>query len=158
MRRRLYISGAISGKEPAEVEKVFGAAAQALYDAEYAPLDPRSIQPICLPDCDGVVDGYGAHYHCLLRGDLREMLTCDGVALLPGWASSRGARIERSVALHVGLPVRNLTDWLTEESNPASRCWCGSEVGVRTPGDVNGLGCLAVLEHEWRDASSEVEK
>jgi hypothetical protein len=114
MRRRLYISGAIIGKEPAEVEREFGAAAQALYDAGYTPLDPHSIKPICLPNCDGIVDGYGAHYHCLLRGDLREMLTCDGVALLPGWTRSRGARLERSVALRVDLPVRNLADWIEE--------------------------------------------
>lgn len=29
------------------------------------------------------------------------------------------------------------------------RCWCGGEVGPRTPGDVAGLGCLADITHDW---------
>lgn len=33
---------------------------------------------------------------------------------------------------------------------PPLRCWCGGEVGPRDPGDGIGLGCLEVIEHDWR--------
>lgn len=36
-----------------------------------------------------------------------------------------------------------------DKPDRAAQCWCGSEVGVRTPGDADGLGCLAILEHDW---------
>lgn len=40
-----------------------------------------------------------------LRQAIRQMLTCDMVALLPGWEGSRGAGFERSVALQVGMAL-----------------------------------------------------
>ena len=41
-----------------------------------------------------------------MRVAIRQMLTCDMVALLPGWADSRGAILERSVAMKLDIPVR----------------------------------------------------
>lgn len=38
---------------------------------------------------------------------------------------------------------------------PNERCWCGSEVGARIPGDHLGLGCLANVTHNWTAASQE---
>lgn len=38
-----------------------------------------------------------------LRQALRQMLTCDAVAFLPGWEASRGAVLERYVAKRVGI-------------------------------------------------------
>ena len=29
-------------------------------------------------------------------------------------------------------------------------CWCGGAVGVRTPGDDEGLGCLEDINHFWQ--------
>lgn len=40
-----------------------------------------------------------------MRADIRELVTCDGVALLPGWELSRGARIEQGLARDLGLRV-----------------------------------------------------
>jgi hypothetical protein len=31
----------------------------------------------------------------------------------------------------------------------AKRCWCGGEVGPRSPGDFDGLGCVENITHEW---------
>lgn len=38
---------------------------------------------------------------------------------------------------------------------PNEYCWCGGEVGARTPGDHLGLGCLADITHNWNAASQE---
>src|SRR5690349_18649019 len=40
-----------------------------------------------------------------LTGYLAIMLTCDCVALLPGWKTSRGSVLERGFALDHGIPV-----------------------------------------------------
>lgn len=31
----------------------------------------------------------------------------------------------------------------------AYKCWCGSLVGPRVPGDQRGVGCLADITHDW---------
>lgn len=40
-----------------------------------------------------------------MRMALRQLALCDGVALLPSWQSSRGARIEQQLATQLGLIV-----------------------------------------------------
>lgn len=40
-----------------------------------------------------------------MKLDLREMMTCDVVAMLPGWERSKGAKTERWLALVLGMPV-----------------------------------------------------
>lgn len=40
-----------------------------------------------------------------MRADIRELVTCDGIALLPGWEASRGAGIEHGLARCLGLQV-----------------------------------------------------
>lgn len=40
-----------------------------------------------------------------LRADIRALLECEGIALLPGWEQSRGALLERHVAESCGLAI-----------------------------------------------------
>lgn len=44
-------------------------------------------------------------WEAYMRVALRQMLTCDTIAMLPGWIDSRGANLERNVAQKVGLTV-----------------------------------------------------
>lgn len=44
-------------------------------------------------------------WEAYMRQSIRQMLTCDLVAFLPGWAESRGALLERYVAQQVGLQL-----------------------------------------------------
>jgi hypothetical protein len=49
----------------------------------------------------GIIDGWSwADY---LKYDLQKMMECDAICLLPGWESSRGARLEYHVAKELGL-------------------------------------------------------
>lgn len=49
----------------------------------------------------------GSWEQCL-RNDLREMVTCDAIALMPGWEKSRGANLELHVAHRIGMDVLHL--------------------------------------------------
>lgn len=40
-----------------------------------------------------------------LRRDLSAICECDAIAMLPGWEKSGGARVEWSLACHLGLKV-----------------------------------------------------
>lgn len=40
------------------------------------------------------------------------LVKCDGMVLLPGWQGSKGANIERRLALDLGMPVRELHEWM----------------------------------------------
>lgn len=40
-----------------------------------------------------------------MRADIRELVTCDGIALLPGWEQSRGATVEHTLARGLGLCI-----------------------------------------------------
>jgi hypothetical protein len=45
-----------------------------------------------------------------LRVALTQLLTCEAVALLPDWQSSRGACLEVHVAKSLGMPVLDAVD------------------------------------------------
>ena len=47
-----------------------------------------------------------------MREALRLMLKCDAVAMLPDWEESKGSKIERQLALDLGIPVKPLEEWL----------------------------------------------
>lgn len=40
-----------------------------------------------------------------MRADIKQLVDCDGVALLPNWSASRGASIEHNLARDLGLRV-----------------------------------------------------
>lgn len=40
-----------------------------------------------------------------MRIDIRELVMCDGVALLEGWHQSRGATLEHDIGVRLGLHV-----------------------------------------------------
>lgn len=54
---------------------------------------------------------------------ITEMLTCDGVAMLPSWTGqSRGCRLEVTIATKVGIEVGYCSDWIAHlKGEPVSK-------------------------------------
>ena len=81
----------------------FDALAFALRDAGYLVTNPAMGNG--LPRSAA----WGAH----LRADIPMLLRCTGVAVLPGWQASKGARLEVHIATELDMPVGPLDLWLS---------------------------------------------
>lgn len=51
-------------------------------------------------------------YDWYVRRGLVQLTLCDGVALLPGWENSTGARLEVHAGAVIGCQIRSLAEWL----------------------------------------------
>ena len=91
---RIYLAGPMSGL-PAFNYPAFNAMAARLREAGYEVENPAEN-----PDPEP------ATWENYLRTALRQMLTCDCVALLEGWESSKGARLEIDVAGRLSIPIK----------------------------------------------------
>jgi hypothetical protein len=95
---RLYLAGPMTGR-PDYNHAMFYAFAGLLEQAGYEVVNPATF-----PIERTWLEAMG---HCLL-----EVSKCQGVATLPGWDESRGARLEVALAKEGGLPVKGVADWL----------------------------------------------
>lgn len=90
---RLYLAGPMSGL-PELNFPAFHAEAARLRSLGFDVVNPAEL-------CDDIA---GAWAQCMRR-DLAALLTCEGIALLPGWERSRGATLEHHVAKALGMLV-----------------------------------------------------
>lgn len=93
--KKIYLAGAITGVK--DYKKNFGSA-QRLFESA----DTFVINPARMPE--GETPGW---YMSRL---LPQLLDSDFVVLLPRWEASKGACIERALALYAGIPVVYLED------------------------------------------------
>ncbi len=99
--RRIYIAGPMTGL-PEFNYPAFNRAAHALRVKGYHVENPADNPvPLC-----GTWKGY-------MRMAIAQLVTCDTVALLPGWSDSKGAKVEHQLALDLDLQV--LDPWRLEE-------------------------------------------
>ena len=93
---RVYISGAIS-KDPDHAEK-FAAAFVALEKMGHDP-----VNPVCIGlNLKNKLGREPTRYE-YMRHDIKAMMACDGICMLPGWTKSWGAIIEQYLASKIGI-------------------------------------------------------
>jgi len=93
---RVYLSGPMSGL-PEHNFPAFHAHAQLLRAAGHDVVNPADLNP-----------DPGKSWEECLRTDLRELCSCEAIALMPGWERSKGANLELHVAHRLGLEVIHL--------------------------------------------------
>ena len=91
---RMYLCGPMTGLPEFNYPTFLKAAAR-LRDAGHEVVNPAELD-------NGETGREWSYY---LRRDLLELLTCDSVAVLPGWERSKGATLEVHVARSLGMPV-----------------------------------------------------
>lgn len=90
--KRAYISGPMTHIEGFNFDQFNHVAARLVNEVGMEVENPAD---------KGIIEGWSwADY---LKFDIRALTTCDVVALLPGWAESRGARFEVDVADRLGI-------------------------------------------------------
>lgn len=91
MIKRIYVAGAMSGL-PDMNYPAFNAEADRLRALGFEVENPAEN-----PEQES--------WEAYMRQALRQMLTCDTIAMLPGWIDSLGATLERDVAHRVGMTI-----------------------------------------------------
>lgn len=91
--RRCYIAGPMTGLKDLNFP-VFNAEAARLRSLGLEVVNPVEVNA-----------GHSSSWEDCMRRDISAMLTCDTVALLPGWTASRGAMLEHNIARAVGMQI-----------------------------------------------------
>lgn len=96
---RLYIAGPMTGITDLNFP-AFHAAAALLRARGYEVVNPAEIN----------VDPKAGWDACI-RKDIKELVDCDGVVMLPNWMESRGATLEHHIASSLGMRVFDIADF-----------------------------------------------
>lgn len=89
---KYYLAGPIdsAGKRDANLE-AFEYAAEVLQHMHMHIVKPKIVE--------------GEDYEWAIRKDIRDLLECDAIILLPGWPQSKGAKGELMIAMYLNMPV-----------------------------------------------------
>lgn len=104
---KLYLAGKMSG-EPDLNFPAFHAAAADLRARGHVVVNPAEIN----------LDPGAAWLTCM-RADIKQLVDCEAICLLPGWEKSRGATLEHQIALGLGMQVHALYELLYPEADAA---------------------------------------
>ena len=93
MSRIAYVAGKITGLAKEDVKNKFNMITNQLLSMGYHVEHPSAVHndKHTWPDA--------------IRGDIKKMLECDEVHMLPDWQESRGAQLERDIALRLGMQI-----------------------------------------------------
>ena len=110
---RLYISGPVTGK-PGDNRKAFEEARRELrheyiVDIPHDCVDAGAMHEEAMTTLIHQLTSKRYSYYQEKRVNLY-----DGVALLPGWEQSEGAKLEKAVAEACGIKVKTVDEWLEE--------------------------------------------
>lgn len=92
MKKRIYISGAISGFDIDERKKEFKRIEDILKQKGFNVENPFD---------NGLPDSMSYQDH--MREDLKMLLKCDYIYLMDGWEKSNGAKLEQKIAFNCGI-------------------------------------------------------
>lgn len=90
---RIYIAGPMTGFPDLNFPS-FHVEARRLRDLGFEVVNPAEID----------LDPESKWSDCM-RADIRALVTCDAISLLPGWEKSRGATLEHHIAQSLGMAV-----------------------------------------------------
>lgn len=93
MNKRAFIAGKISGLSKGYVRDKFNQVANKLSRLGYQVIKPGAITEETQPWNDVVLN------------DIKRMIECDEVHLLPDWQESRWIQFERDVAIRMGMQI-----------------------------------------------------
>jgi hypothetical protein len=93
MPSKIYISGKISGIENEAIE-LFSKAEKELNAKGYETVNPMKLN-----------HQHDKSWHSYMKEDVKMLCECDEIFMLSNWTDSKGAIIEHTIAMYLGLKV-----------------------------------------------------
>lgn len=90
---RIYIAGPMTG-QPDLNFPAFHKAAEMYRRIGFEVVNPAEIN-----------SDPNAQWVACMRADIKELMRCDEIAMLPGWEKSRGAKLEHHIASALGMTI-----------------------------------------------------
>ena len=106
---KLYLAGPMKGYPELNFPAFHAAAAQ-LRAAGYEVVNPAELN----------LDP-GTPWRVCMQIDIRELVLCEGIALLPAWERSKGALLEYRIATGLDMPATRVEAWLVLASERAGK-------------------------------------
>jgi nucleoside 2-deoxyribosyltransferase len=91
--QRIYLAGPMTGL-PELNFPLFHRVAKHLRECGFCVINPAEI------NADPT-----KHWAACMRDDIKHLMTCDGIAMLPGWEASKGASLELHIATQLDFTV-----------------------------------------------------
>lgn len=101
-KKRVYISGQITGLDEREYKAFFKLAEDILRQFGYDPINPAAL--------DETENTEHWSWHDYMKRDIKLLCGCDYIYLLPNWRNSKGAKFEYMIADMLQIPCLNLQD------------------------------------------------
>lgn len=98
-RERIYISGQITGLHPEEYEPLFCEAEAKMKAKGYEVINPLEIAKGIDPKLiDPATHTEREIWRTIVKADIRELMECEAIYMLPNWERSEGATLEHKIA------------------------------------------------------------
>ena len=110
---KVYLSGPITGVKDHAAR--FAMAEKYFADRGHKVENPEKLGGL-LEELHGAQPG-ALPWADYMREDIKALVDCDAIAMLPGWNESRGARLERQVADALGLIEARVPHFLYGEES-----------------------------------------
>ena len=91
---KIYIAGKISGEPTAPCTIKFGTIQKALENLGHQAVNPLEV---CMEP--------GITWHDAMRKDIKALMDCEAIYLLPDHIHSRGALLEKTIAQELDMPL-----------------------------------------------------
>ncbi len=92
---RTYISGKITGLDITVAKNNFKEAEESLKQIDLIPVNPMEIVP----------ENKDFKWEDYMLADIKELFNCEAIFMLSNWKDSKGARIERAIALEMEINI-----------------------------------------------------
>lgn len=130
---KIYIAGPMTGLPDLNFP-AFNMAAQILRGQGHTVVNPAELN-----------GDPGLSWQECMRTDIRELVTCDSIVLLPNWIRSRGARLEFHIASELGIGAIEWTVWKSAYMG-AGRIVAGDDVIID-----GGPIVVSEVHNTWAD-------
>lgn len=91
---KIYISGKITGLEENEAYELFAKAEKELQSKGFEVVNPMTIE-----------HNHDKSWLNYMKTDIKALMECDAIYMIHNWETSKGAKIERQLAIDLGMKV-----------------------------------------------------